>query len=293
MAQAQQSGEALAVVRCPAYSLSRSGNAMIASLRKLFRAADALPRPAVPAGQRVYAVGDVHGRADLFAALIAAIEADSAARGAADEQFIMLGDLIDRGPDSAGAVRLAREWSARRGARLIAANHEEMLLQSLTDREVLKTFLKWGGHETALSYVPDRDAWGAADLDAGQDLLRAHIPDGDLRYFRAAENAITIGDYLFVHAGIAPGVALDQQRTKDLLWIREPFLSSRANHGVVVVHGHTITEEPEVFANRIGIDTGAYASGRLTALGLQGTARWLITAHEVDGTITLTTQVVT
>jgi serine/threonine protein phosphatase 1 len=266
---------------------------MIASLRKLFRAADALPRPAVPAGQRVYAVGDVHGRADLFAAIIVAIEADAAARGAGKNQFIMLGDLVDRGPDSKRAVRLARDWSARRGARLIAANHEEMLLQSLTDRDVLKQFLKWGGHETALSYVADRDTWNAADLDTAQHLLRAHIPDADLAYFRAAENAISVGDYLFVHAGIAPGVPLDQQRTKDLLWIREPFLSSRADHGVVVVHGHTITEEAEIFANRIGIDTGAYASGRLTALGLEGTARWLIEARESEGTVITTRQDIT
>lgn len=263
---------------------------MISSLRNLFRANPAQPGPALPPGERAYAVGDVHGRADLFAALIAAIEADDAARGSATSHFIMLGDLVDRGPDSAGVVRLARDWQARKGARLIAGNHEEMFLLALEDIGTLRQFLRYGGRETALSYPLDRDAWVAADLGEAQALLAAAVPADDIAYLRGAEDMIRIGDYLFVHAGIAPGIGFDAQKTGDLRWIREPFLSSRADHGAVVVHGHTITDQAELRANRIGLDTGAFASGRLTALGLEGEARWLIEASENAGAITVSTR---
>ncbi|MGH6785821.1 MAG: metallophosphoesterase family protein [Novosphingobium sp.] len=261
---------------------------MIASLRQLFRAPPAPPLPAVPAGERVYAVGDVHGRSDLFASLIEAIDADDAMRGAARTTVVLLGDLVDRGPDSAGVIRLARDWRARRKVRLIAGNHEEMFLASFTDRETCKHFLKYGGRETALSYPIDRDAWNAADIAQAQALMEAHVPADDRRFLDNAEDMIAIGDYLFVHAGIAPGVPFEDQRTSELRWIREPFLSHRGNHGAVVVHGHTITRAPVLRANRIGLDTGAYQSGRLTALGLEGDRRWLLEAAEVDGEIATT-----
>ena len=261
---------------------------MIASLRQLFRAPPALPRAAIPAGERVYAVGDIHGRSDLFEVLIAAIERDDAERGAARTTVVLLGDLVDRGPDSAGVIRLAQGWAARRNVRLIAGNHEEMFLASFTDRETLKHFLKYGGRETVLSFPIDRAHWNAADLVEAQRLMQAHIPASDRAYLGAAEDMIRIGDYLFVHAGIEPGVPFEEQRTGELRWIREPFLGHRGDHGAVVVHGHTITDEPVFRPNRIGIDTGAYASGRLTALALEGTARWLIAAAEQDGEIATT-----
>ncbi|MGH6785853.1 MAG: metallophosphoesterase family protein [Novosphingobium sp.] len=261
---------------------------MIASLRQLFSAPAAPPRSAVPADERVYAVGDIHGRSDLFEALIAAIEADDAAREAAKTTVVLLGDLVDRGPDSAGVIALARGWAARRKVRLIAGNHEEMFLASFTDRETLKHFLKYGGRETVLSYPMNRDAWNAADIAEAQRLMDAIVPAADREFLAAAEDMVRIGDYLFVHAGIAPGVPFDEQRTSELRWIREPFLSHRGDHGAVVVHGHTITKAPVLRANRIGLDTGAYQSGRLTALGLEGARRWLLEAAEQDGAIATT-----
>lgn len=256
---------------------------MFKSLRKLFGAPDGAPAAAVPAGQRVYAVGDIHGRLDLLEALAAAIERDDAARGRADTTVILLGDLIDRGPDSAGVIRFAREWQARRNVRILAGNHEEMFLDSLEDSDVLRHFLRYGGKETLLSYPVDRNRYAAADLDEARAMMREAIPPADIDFVRGFEDAIALGDYLFVHAGINPHAPLDQQRPRDLRWIREPFLSHDEELGTVVVHGHTIFEAPDVRRNRIGIDTGAWTTGRLTALGLEATARWVIEANETDG----------
>lgn len=253
---------------------------MIASLRQLFRAQPARALPAVPPGERVYAIGDVHGRLDLLEALAAAIEADDTAHKAAATTIVLLGDLVDRGPDSAGVIAFARDWQARRAVRILLGNHEEMFLAAFDSGEVLRQFLRFGGRETVLSYPVDHAAYMTADMSEARALMRRHVPAADLAFLRSFEDQIAIGDYLFVHAGIAPGVPLEAQTTSDLRWIREPFLSHRLSHGAVVVHGHTITDEPVIRDNRIGIDTGAYASGRLTALGLEGTQRWLIEARQ-------------
>jgi serine/threonine protein phosphatase 1 len=258
--------------------------AMLTAIRKFLKAAPAPQAPAIPAGERVYAVGDIHGRRDLLDEMIRAIEADDAARGPATTIVILLGDLVDRGPDSAGVIAAARDWQARRTVRMIAGNHEEMFLQSFAKEEVLRAFLRHGGRETVLSYPVDPQAYAQADWAGVQELMRAAIPESDLDFLRDFEESIRIGDYLFVHAGIMPGVPLDEQRNADLRWIREPFLSHAGDLGAVVVHGHTITEEPQFRPNRIGIDTGAFNSGRLTALCLEGTDRWLIEARqEEDG----------
>jgi serine/threonine protein phosphatase 1 len=261
---------------------------MLKSLRSLFRAAESAPAAALPEGARAYAMGDIHGRADLFAALIAAIEADDAARGPATTTMILLGDLVDRGPDSAGVIRLACEWQARREVRILMGNHEEMFLEALESEEVLRHFLRYGGRETLLSYPIDAEAYTRAELAETRELALAAIPPEDLEFIRSFEDQVRLGDYLFVHAGIRPGVPLEDQRTGDLRWIRETFLSHAESFGPVVVHGHTIFAEPEVRANRIGIDTGAYTSGRLTALGLEGTARWTIEARDEAGAISIT-----
>jgi serine/threonine protein phosphatase 1 len=261
---------------------------MLSKLRNLFSAAESAPPAAVPAGQRIYAVGDVHGRADLFAALAEGIEADNTARETAESTVILLGDLVDRGPDSAGVLRLAREWQARRPLRALMGNHEEMFLDSFDKEEVLRHFLRYGGRETILSYPVDPKAYGEATLEQTQELMRGAVLAEDLAFMRAMEDMIAVGDYLFVHAGIRPGVPLPDQRTADLRWIREPFTTTAEDLGKVVVYGHTIYDRTEVAASRIGIDTGAYQSGRLTALGLEGTARWLIEAVEADGAIEVT-----
>lgn len=256
---------------------------MLSAIRKLFRAPDSAPQPAVPAGQRIYAVGDIHGRADLLDVLREAIEADNTARGPAQTTVVLLGDLIDRGPDSAGVIACVRTWQQHRKVRILMGNHEEMFLDSLDDIEVLRSFLRFGGRETVLSYGIDRAAYVAAELPECLAMIRAAVPEEDLAFIRTFEDAIAIGDYLFVHAGVRPGIPLHEQRQQDLRWIREPFLSHPVNLGLVVVHGHTIFEAPDIRHNRIGIDTGAWTTGRLTALALEGTARWLIEASASDG----------
>jgi serine/threonine protein phosphatase 1 len=263
---------------------------MLKAIRKLFDRPDGTPPEAsVPVGKRVYAVGDIHGRLDLFEALVAAVEADDAAGRPADTTVILLGDLVDRGPDSAGVIRRAREWQSRRNVRILAGNHEEMFLSSFEKAETLKHFLRFGGKETVLSYGIDPRAYQQASIGEVQAMMHAGVPAEDRAFLESFEDMIGIGDYLFVHAGIAPDVPFEEQRTHDLRWIREPFLSHPAPFGAVVVHGHTITDEPQDRGNRIGIDTGAFMSGRLTALVLEGTTRRYIAAVEnLDGTIATT-----
>ena len=250
---------------------------MLARFRKLLRKS---ARPAVPPGTRVYAIGDVHGRRDLLDALIAAIDADDAASDPAETTVILLGDLIDRGGDSAGALDAVRRWGQRRQVRILAGNHEEMFLECFTNTELMRHFLRFGGRETVLSYPVDEAAFTAADVAEAQALMAAAVPDEDLAFIRSFEDSIVMGDYLFVHAGIRPGVDLAAQDTRDLRWIRGIFTDSRDDHGLLVVHGHTIYDEIDVRPNRIGIDTGAYYTGRLTALRLEGEAQSLLQTRE-------------
>jgi serine/threonine protein phosphatase 1 len=260
---------------------------MLKSIRKLFDRGEIPPRPAeVPAGQRVYAVGDIHGRLDLFEALIGAIEVDDAASGDARTTVILLGDLVDRGPDSAGVVARAREWQRQRPVRILMGNHEEMFLSSFEKTETLKHFLRFGGKETVLSYGLDPNAYLEASVEEVQAMIHAAVPWAHREFIEGFEDTIAIGDYLFVHAGIAPGVPLEEQSKDDLRWIREPFLSHSEPHEAVIVHGHTIRQEPQDRGNRIGIDTGAYTFGRLTALVLEGSERRYLEAVETDGSIT-------
>jgi len=262
---------------------------MFSRLRQLFGAAPP-PSAAIPAGERVYAIGDVHGRSDLFTALVAAIDADDARRGPARTTVILLGDLIDRGPDSAGVIRLAREWQQRRNVRILMGNNEEMFLDALEKEEVMRHFLRLGGREMLLSYLDDPAAYTRAELSEVADLARTAIPEGDIAFIRTFEDLVRIGDYAFVHAGVRPGIPLDAQRRGDLRWIREAFLDHADPFGAIVVHGHTISDLPEFRHNRIGIDTGAYRSGRLTALGLEGTNRWLLNSVVKDGAVCAQTE---
>ncbi len=265
---------------------------MFEPLRQIFRSrqrAPERPLPAVPPGTRWYAVGDVHGRLDLFEELIAAIESDDREAPAADTTVVLLGDLVDRGPDSAGVVARARAWQAERRVRLLAGNHEEMFLYALGDVAVLRHFLRHGGRQTALSYGIPREAYDSATMEELQAKLAVAVPREDLTFLSSAKNYLVAGDYLFVHAGIAPDVPLEEQEEHHLRWIREPFLDHEAPHERFVVHGHTITDGIDERANRIGIDTGAYKSGCLTALVLEGTTRRVIQAVERDGTIAIET----
>ena len=257
---------------------------MLQSLRQFFtRSAEAAPPPAVPEGRRVYAVGDVHGRRDLFEALLDAIAADDAQSAPAGTTIVLLGDLVDRGHDSAGVVAFARRLKEHCDTRILGGNHEEMFLRSMDDLEMFRHFIRHGGRETVLSYGVDEQAFNEATLEEAQHLMQDAVPHEDIDFLRSLEDMVTIGDYLFVHAGIDPRVPLAEQKQRDLRWIREPFLSHSAPHELVVVHGHTITDQPEDCGNRIGIDTGAFMSGRLTALRLEGASRRFIAAVEKAG----------
>lgn len=258
---------------------------MLKAIRQIFRPTPKLTRmpPVIPDGQRVYAIGDIHGRLDLLNALVEAVEQHDRNLTHAYTTIILLGDLIDRGPESAGVIAAARQLQARRNVRIIAGNHEEMFLQCFDNLEILYHFLRYGGRETLESYLDGSEPLDDLSLEATQALMRQAVPAADLDFLRGLETSVAIGDYLFVHAGIRPGVPLSDQTTRDLRWIREPFLSHTRYHGWCVVHGHTISEEPEFHENRIGIDTGAYMSGRLTALGFEGSTRWIIEASDANG----------
>ncbi|RJY10248.1 serine/threonine protein phosphatase [Aurantiacibacter aquimixticola] len=238
-------------------------------------------RPRVPKGERVYAVGDIHGCADLFGELIDTIESEIAEAETDGTicRIVLLGDLVDRGPDSAGVIDLARRWAKKRDVRILCGNHEEMFLDSFEDTDTLRHFLRHGGRETLLSYGVDRKALVRSEIDEVQQMMLDAVPKKHRKFVSGFEDMVQIGDYVFVHAGIEPGVPMDKQKKRTLRWIREPFLSHKKSHGLVVVHGHTITDDVVDAGNRIGVDTGAYASGRLTALVLEGRKRRYITAQ--------------
>lgn len=230
---------------------------------------------AIPDGQRVYAIGDIHGRDDLFADLIDRIHADNAARAPTEVTLILLGDLVDRGPQSAEvverAMRLCNEFDH---LRYLIGNHEECFLAALTgDVRRLRYFMRIGGEATVRSYWDGERSLDEATFEEVAEQLTAMVPQAHVEFLGAGENVIEIGDYVFVHAGIRPGVSLEKQAPSDLRWIREDFLHDDRDHGVMVVHGHTIRDDVDEWPNRIGIDTGAYRSGVLTAIALEGTER--------------------
>lgn len=242
------------------------------------RRSPSIVRSSLPAGQRVYAIGDIHGRLDLLDDLLLRIERDDGARPPADTTLVFLGDLVDRGPESAGVVqRLAHLAEIRPRTRFLLGNHEEVMLSAVAgDERALKLFCRIGGRETLLSYGVSPDDYERLGYEEVHERLTALVPQAHLAFFGGFENMIVVGDYAFVHAGVRPGVAFDQQRTEDLRWIRNPFLDHRGMLEKIVVHGHTIRTEVETMPHRIGIDTGGYATGRLTALGLDGVERWLL-----------------
>lgn len=235
-------------------------------------------RPRGKPGARAYAVGDIHGRLDLLDALLRRIEADIAARPPRKTYVVFLGDLVDRGPDSAGVVERLRTWRPRHGKPVfLGGNHEEVLLRILGgDASILPDWLKFGGAECARSYGIDVDALRRMEDEEAIAAIRGKVPRAHREFLEHFADTFAFGDYLFVHAGIRPGIAVEEQDRHDLRWIREPFLGDAKEHGFVVVHGHTIVPEVDERPNRIAIDTGAYHSGVLTALGIEETDRWLL-----------------
>ena len=221
-------------------------------------------------GRRVYAIGDAHGCADRLRALHALIAADLRSSPAPDTMLVHLGDYIDRGPDSAGVLRLASQPAIPVDRVVnLAGNHEAMLLDALAGHPgAASLWVDNGGDATLRS-------WGIPRT-APPDTWRARIPERDLAFLHGLTMRHAQDGYLFVHAGVRPGVPLDEQSDFDLQWMREPFLSWPHPLGAVVVHGHTMTDRPAIRANRIGIDTGAVMGGKLTCAVLQdGTLRFL------------------
>ncbi|PWC53000.1 hypothetical protein TSO221_12175 [Azospirillum sp. TSO22-1] len=250
------------------------------------RSASSTAPPKPTEGLCVYAVGDVHGQRKELEALLARVEAD-AARMRADglnTRIVFLGDYVDRGPDSRGVLdslcALAKRSADGSGiaCRFLLGNHEAAMLDFLKEPAANSQWLSFGGVETLGSYGVRASAGTTepARCRALRDALDERLPDEHRRFLETLELMVAFGDYAFVHAGIRPGVALERQHPDDLLWIREPFLSSPRRHEKVIVHGHTVVERPEILDNRIGIDTGAYATGVLTAVALHGVERRIL-----------------
>ena len=232
-------------------------------------------RPArVPEGVRVYAIGDVHGRSDLLEALLANIRAD-AATTPERPVLVFLGDYVDRGPDSKGVVDMVRQ-GAGTGWEAIAlrGNHDQQTIDFCRDASGWQGWKAFGGLETLHSYgvaTPVIDS--PEEIEATWAAFAAAFPAAHREFLEGLPFAHVIGDYFFAHAGVRPGVGLDRQSPQDLMWIRNEFLVSGKRLEKVIVHGHTPAEEPVSLANRICVDTGAYATNRLTAVVLSGAKR--------------------
>jgi serine/threonine protein phosphatase 1 len=246
------------------------------------QAADSAPGQAAdaataPAGRRIYCVGDIHGRLDLLDELHGLILGDAASHDG-DGCLVYLGDYIDRGPQSREVLdRLIEQPLDGFETVCLLGNHEQAMLDFLAHPNAAAGWLAFGGQATLSSYgiVPGR-LGSTRDPVALRDELRECLPPKHLEFLESLPCHHVEGDYCFVHAGIRPGVAMAEQRPEDLMWIREEFTASSARHEHVVVHGHSITDEVEWRPNRIGIDTGAFYSGLLTALVLEGTQRRLL-----------------
>jgi serine/threonine protein phosphatase 1 len=234
-----------------------------------------------PKGKRAYAVGDIHGRDDLLEQLIAAIERDIQSRPPAENYVVFLGDYIDRGPGSRAVIERLSQLSAGTFTPIfLIGNHEEVLLRLLAGEQgLLASWLRFGGADCARSYGLDPKKLGRQDERHAIEALRQAVPRHHVDFLRGLIDIFRFGDYLFVHAGIRPGVDLGEQSQMDLRWIRTPFLDDRTDYGFLVIHGHTITEAVDEQPNRIGIDTGAYWSGVLSAIGLEGGERWYLSTN--------------
>ena len=230
----------------------------------------------------VYAIGDIHGRIDLLRVLLQRIREDMATRSLLESPLlIFLGDYVDRGPASRAVIEQVMALRATHTVVTLRGNHEDTLLRFLDDPSIGPTWMEQGGAQTLLSYGVTPPPRGEADLwMEARDRLAEALPPSHLAFLEGLEHYALIGDYVFAHAGVRPGIPVDQQTTQDLMWIRRPFLAVDKAIDRVVVHGHTPTEEPHMGHWRIGVDTGAYATGVLTAVRLSGTDRAFLSTRE-------------
>jgi serine/threonine protein phosphatase 1 len=228
-------------------------------------------RPSLPAGLRIYAVGDIHGRLDLLNELLARINTDIALRPTPRPLYVFLGDYIDRGSLSRETIDRLIEHGAKHEAIFLKGNHELIAIRCLSDRALFDQWLRLGGLETLVSYgVPAEVLAGGKSIVELQSAFHGALPQAHFRFFRDLQTSFSCGDFFFAHAGVKPGIELSHQKENDLLWIREEFLSSNHDFGKIIVHGHTPGSEIEVKPNRVNIDTGAFATGRLTCLVVEG-----------------------
>ena len=230
-------------------------------------------RPTLPEGVRIYAFGDVHGRLDLLDELLGHIAQDISGRPVARPLFVFLGDYVDRGPQSRETIDRLIAHGRDHECVFLKGNHEQVAIKCLSDRSLFDQWTRFGGVDTLVSYgvfpKPPLDEQQIVRLQAA---FHEALPQAHFRFFRDLKKSFACGDFFFVHAGVRPRVDLSRQKESDLLWIRDEFLSSSEDFGKIIVHGHTPTSEVEVVPNRINIDTGAFATGRLTCLVMDETS---------------------
>lgn len=233
----------------------------------------------IPEGRRIYAVGDIHGRADLLARLRTMIAEDVARHPGSSPTTVFLGDYVDRGAESKAVLDMLAREAFPTPIMTLKGNHEAMMMGFLSGEGRDTVWIQNGGLETLHSYGVDvTRVRSGGGFDEAAESLREAMPAEHGRFLTGLQLTLTVGDYFFCHAGVRPGTPLERQVEGDLLWIREEFLTAKKPFGKVVVHGHTPTEQPEVRSNRINVDTGAYISGRLTCLVLEGAKRRFLVA---------------
>lgn len=239
---------------------------------KFWTRRDDIEKPRAPDGVRLYGVGDIHGHDALLVEMLAAIDRDIDSEGPARNIVVFLGDLIDRGPDSAGVVERLRTLARPYKTVFLTGNHEEVLVRILDgDDQLVGDWLRFGGLQCAKSYGLDPARLRSLGQSQAGQAIRQAIPEAHQKFLRSFADSFGAGDYLFVHAGIRPNVDLAQQSLTDLRWIRSPFLECRHRHPKMIVHGHSISKDVEFRPGRIGVDTGAYRSGVLSAVVFEGT----------------------
>ncbi|MBW3097122.1 metallophosphoesterase family protein [Pseudohoeflea coraliihabitans] len=229
-----------------------------------------------PAGMRIVAIGDVHGCREQLARLLDRVEAEIARDGPEEWRIVMLGDYVDRGPESRGVLDLLTERSRDPRFICLAGNHDDRMLEFLRDSAQKDFFLRFGGRQTAESYGVNLDERSEAAFAASRQALAATVPAQHLRFLEALPASAEFGDFFFCHAGIRPGVSLAQQSRNDLTWIRREFLDFEGPHPRLIVHGHTPHAAVQLRRNRVNIDTCAFDTGVLTALVAEGRRKWLL-----------------
>ena len=227
----------------------------------------------LPDGLRIYAIGDIHGRADLLESLLLQIDEDCRLHPSRRPIVVFIGDYIDRGPASREVLDLLLGYEQTKETIFLRGNHETFVHRFLSEPAVLDEWRLCGGLETLVSYglKPSINP-GVAEQRQLAKALAKSIPRSHLEFLDSLDLSFNCGDFLFVHAGIRPGVPIRKQSEEDLLWIREEFLCCKRRFEKFVVHGHTPVHATDIRSNRINIDTGAFATGRLTCIVIEGTS---------------------